>query len=67
MQIHPAAYSLHQAHPLAGSPLFSMVAFGFRPFRAATATTTMATSTMPGTTATGGVLRRVAAMLGTGT
>ena len=32
-----------------------------------TLATTMATSTMPGTTATGGVLRRVAAMLGTGT
>ncbi len=39
---------------------------GFRPFRAASAAT-LATSTMPGTTATGGVLRPVAAMLGPGT
>ena len=35
---------------------------GFRPFRAAAATT-MATSSMPGSTATGGVLRSVAAVL----
>ena len=40
---------------------------GFRPFRAATAASAMATSTMPGAAAAGGVLRPVAAMLGPGT
>ncbi len=40
---------------------------GFRPFRAATAATALATSTVPGATAIGGVLRQVVAMLGAGT
>ena len=39
---------------------------GFRPFRAASATTTMALFNDAGYTATGGVLRPVAALLGTG-
>ena len=41
--------------------------FGFSALPGGTAATTMATSPMPGATATGGVLRPVAALLGTGT